>query len=127
MNLFYSHTQGVFIGETIQRMREGIEAHKAQLPQASEAAKALAAEQRARLSELKVLLDAAAAAGDGGTYKKLEAEMSKLAACPADEAHLFFWLGAPLLLPIDWPPLARTPDAPCVCHGRLHHAKAMQA
>ena len=45
-------------------MREGIEAHKAQLPLASEAAKALAAEQRARLSELKVLLDAAAEDAD---------------------------------------------------------------
>ena len=56
-NVFYSHIQGVKIMETIQRMREGIEAHKAQLPS-------------------------------------------------TDESQLFFWLGAPLPLPIDWPPLA---------------------
>jgi len=35
-NVFYSHTQGVFIDLTIQRMREGIEAHKAQLPSTDE-------------------------------------------------------------------------------------------
>ena len=35
-NLFYSHTQGVLLPYTIQRMREGIEAHKAQLPSTDE-------------------------------------------------------------------------------------------
>ena len=35
-NLFLSHTQGVPIYETIRRMREAIEAHKAQLPSADE-------------------------------------------------------------------------------------------
>ena len=35
-NLFLSHTQGVPIWETIRRMREAIEAHKAQLPSADE-------------------------------------------------------------------------------------------
>ena len=143
-NLFYSHTQGVQIWVTIERMREGIAAHKAQLPQATEEAKALAAEQRARLSELKVLLDAAATAEEeetpntlealwfpagfrSETYKKLEAEMNELTACPADESHLFFWLGAPPPQPISCPPLARTPDASHVCRGRLHDAKTMRA
>ena len=70
-NLFYSHTQGVYLKETIKRMREGIEAHKAQLPQATEEAKALAAEQRARLAELKAQIEAEE---DGETYNKLQAE-----------------------------------------------------
>ena len=35
-NVFYSHTQGVHITHTIERMREGIEAHKAQLPSTDE-------------------------------------------------------------------------------------------
>ena len=58
-NLFLSHTQGVPIDETIRRMREAIEAHKDQLPQATEAAKALAAEQRARLSKLDARIKSA--------------------------------------------------------------------
>jgi len=99
-NLFYSHTQGVELKETIKRMREGIGAHKAQLPQPTEAAKALVAEQRARLSELNARLDATGY-HKMDTRKTLEAEMNKLMACPADEAHLFFWLGAQLPPPID--------------------------
>ena len=55
-NVFYSHAQAVFIGHTVQRMREGIKAHKAALPS-------------------------------------------------TDESQLFFWLGAPPLPPIKWPPL----------------------
>jgi len=98
-NLFYSHMQGVPIYETIRRMREGVAAHKDQLPQASEAAKALAAEQRARLSELKAQIEAARYGTEA--YKKLEAERAKLTACPADDSHLFFWIGAPPSLPID--------------------------
>ena len=35
-NVFYSHTQGVLLPQTIKRMREGIEAHKAQLPSTDE-------------------------------------------------------------------------------------------
>ena len=35
-NVFYSHTQGVYLLDTIKRMREGIEAHKAQLPSTDE-------------------------------------------------------------------------------------------
>ena len=35
-NVFYSHIQGVPIWETIRRMREAIEAHRAQLPSADE-------------------------------------------------------------------------------------------
>jgi len=115
-NVFYSHTQGVELKETIKRMREGIELHKAQLPQASEAAKTLAAKQRARLPELDALLEAARAARDydaagmldvekkelnAETRKTLVAERDTLLACPADEAHLFFWLGAPPTPPID--------------------------
>jgi len=96
-NLFYSHTQGVDIRETIRRMREGIEAHRDKLPQATEAAKALAAEQRARLAELNAQIKAA---NDYETIKKLMAEQRKLMACPADEAHLFFWLGVPPPQPI---------------------------
>ena len=98
-NLFYSHMQGVKLKDTIKRMREAIEAHKAQLPQPTEAAKALAAEQRARLFELTARLKYV----NYGTeaYKQLEAEIIKLTACPADEAHLFFWLGAPPPPPIN--------------------------
>ena len=77
-NLFYSHTQAVLLEDTIKRMREGIEAHKAQLPQASEEAKALAAEQRARLAELPALIEAAYAARDHETWRKLEAEQKEL-------------------------------------------------
>jgi len=100
-NLFYSHTQGVWLPHTIKRVREGIAAHKDQLPQPTEEAKALAAEQRARLAELDALMKAASAAKDWETYKKLVAERNNLAACPADEAHLFFWLGSPPPPPID--------------------------
>ena len=103
-NVFYSHTQGVLIWDTIERMREAIEAHKVQLPQASEAAKALAAEQRARLAELPALIEAARAARDRETFGTLKAELAKLTAFPADEVHLFFWLGAPPPPPLDWPP-----------------------
>ena len=71
-NLFYSHTQGVWIWDTIKRMREGIEAHKAQLPQATEAAKARAVEQRVRLAELPAQIEAAKAAKDYETYTKLQ-------------------------------------------------------
>ena len=35
-NVFYSHTQAVVIWDTIERMRAGIEAHKAQLPSTDE-------------------------------------------------------------------------------------------
>ena len=35
-NVFYSHIQGVWLPETIKRMREGIEAHKAALPSTDE-------------------------------------------------------------------------------------------
>jgi len=35
-NVFYSHIQGVWLPETIKRMREGIAAHKAKLPGADE-------------------------------------------------------------------------------------------
>ena len=35
-NVFYSHTQAVLLEDTIKRMREGIEAHKAQLPSTDE-------------------------------------------------------------------------------------------
>tara|TARA_B110001452_G_scaffold95265_1_gene78761 strand:- start:143 stop:472 length:330 start_codon:yes stop_codon:yes gene_type:complete len=35
-HVFYSHIQGVEIWNTIQRMREGIEAHKAALPSTDE-------------------------------------------------------------------------------------------
>jgi len=35
-NVFYSHIQGVWLPETIRRMREGIEAHKDQLPSTDE-------------------------------------------------------------------------------------------
>ena len=93
-NLFYSHTQAVLLEDTIKRMREGIEAHKAQLPQATEEAKALAAEQRARLAELPALIDAAELGSE--TWKKLQAEQDELNdAMFPDESHLFFWLGAP--------------------------------
>ena len=96
-NVFYSHTQGVWLPYTIQRMREGIEAHKAQLPQASEAAKALAAEQRARVAEL----NAQKMAAGYSEYDKLQAEHDKLNdAMFPDESHLFFWLGAPPPPPI---------------------------
>ena len=83
---------------TIRRMREGIEAHKDQLPQASDEAKALAAEQRARIAELNALIEAEK---DKETRWMLCAERNNLTACPADESHLFFWLGAPPPQPID--------------------------
>ena len=114
-NVFYSHTQSVSLPRTIMRMREGIAAHKEQLPQASEASKALAAEQRARLSELEVLIKAVQAPWEDlssddevdeeayETFMKLMSERNKLTACPADESHLFFWLGAPPPPPIDCP------------------------
>jgi len=35
-NVFYSHTQGVVIWETIRRMREGVEAHTGKLPSTDE-------------------------------------------------------------------------------------------
>jgi len=124
-NLFYSHTQGVYLPHTIERMREGIAAHRDKLPQPTEAAKALAAEQRARLSELDALIEAARAAKDNETRKKLRAEQDTLTACPADESHLFFWLGAQPN--IDGPTLDRTPDASRLCRGRLHLAKTMRA
>ena len=99
-NLFYSHTQAVLLRETIKRMREGIEAHKAQLPQPTEEAKALAAEQRARLAELKALIEAAEWGNE--TRDKLQAEQEELNdAMFPDESHLFFWLGAPPPRPID--------------------------
>jgi len=131
-NLFYSHAQGVELRGTIQRMRQGIQAHKTQLPQATEAAKALVAEQRARLSEIHALMKATHAATDTETRNALAAEQRELikklvGACPADEAHLFFWLGAPPPQPTDCLPLARSPDASRVCHGRLHLAKTMCA
>ena len=141
-NLFYSHTQGVELYRTIKRMREGIEAHKSQLPQATEAAKALAAEQRARISELDELMKAADDKGAAMDYKTkdykdykdyknaLWAERNKLLeklVFPADESHLFFWLGALPSPPMEWLPLIRTPDASRVCRGRLHHAKTMCA
>ena len=99
-NVFYSHMQGVRLMETIMRMREGIATHKERLPQPTEAAKVLAAEQRARISELDALIEEAKAAKDKETEKKLQAERGELTACPADEAHLFFWLGAPPPLPL---------------------------
>jgi len=127
-NLFYSHMQGVRIWETLQRMREGIALHKAQLPQASEAAKTLVAEQRARLSELEALYQAAE---DDETKATMQTEgqalVDMLTICPADEAHLFFWLGVPPPQPIRCSTLARSPNASRVCHGRLHHAKTMRA
>ena len=96
-NVFYSHTQAVVIWDTIKRMREGIEAHKAQLPQASEEAKALAAEQRARFAELPALIQAAWDASDYKTANLLrfEKEVFLNDAMFPDESHLFFWLGAP--------------------------------
>ena len=114
-NLFYSHTQRVWLPETIERMREGIEAHKAQLPQASKEAKALAAEQRARLAELKALLEAyprqtaeLPRRRPSPTEQKLRAELEELNdAMFPDESHLFFWLGAPPPRLINRPPLAR--------------------
>jgi len=95
-NLFYSHIQGVELWMTIERMRDGIKTHKAQLPQASKKAKALAAKQRARLSKLKALIDTAWAAGDEETsYYLREHQHRELNdAMFPDEAHLFFWLGA---------------------------------
>ena len=127
-NVFYSHTQGVWLPHTIQRMREGVAAHKAQLPQASKKAKALAAKQRARFAELPALFQAAAEDSDDEETANLEKELKKSNdALFPDESHLFFWLGAPPPRPIDWPPLARTSDASRVSHGRLHHAKTMQA
>ena len=78
------------------RMREAIEAHKDQLPQATEAAKALAAEQRARLAELDALIKSAWLRS---TKRKLEKEREELENKLewADESHLFFWLGASAL------------------------------
>ena len=112
-NVFYSHIQGVELKDTIKRMREGIEAHKDKLPQATEAAKALAAEQRARLSDFEALLKAA----NAEEHKKLDAEKHELNdAMFPDESHLFFWLGIkPLPPPIecDLSPPTLTPP-PCV-------------
>jgi len=94
-NVFYSHTQGVWLRETIKRMREAIETHKAQLPQASEKAKALAAKQRARVAELPALIEAAWFGKKWWLRRELEGLRNKPEACPADESHLFFWLGVP--------------------------------
>ena len=95
-NVFYSHTQGVWLPHTIQRMREGVAAHKAQLPQASKKAKALAAKQRARFAELPALFQAAAEDSDDEETANLEKELKKSNdALFPDESHLFFWLGAP--------------------------------
>ena len=95
-NVFYSHIQGVLIWRTIMRMREAIEAHKDQLPQATEAAKALAAKQRARLAELDALIRSVWLRS---TKRKLEKERDELKNKLewADESHLFFWLGASAL------------------------------
>ena len=95
-NVFYSHIQGVMLQHTIKRMREAIEAHKDQLPQATEAAKALVAEQRARLDKLDAQIKAAWLRS---TKRKREAERKELKNKLewADESHLFFWLGASAL------------------------------